>query len=139
MHWIRTFSTWLVIITAESVHGILRSTLLVPVVGDLHARQIGVAIGSLLILVIAYLFSPWLQVRAPRALLGIGMLWVVLTVLFEVALGRLILGAPWQRIVADYDVTSGGYMLFGLVLLALSPLLAERLRAITRASQHGAA
>jgi len=139
MHWVRAFSIWLVIIAVESVHGALRSTFLVPLVGDLHARQIGVAIGSLLILVIAYLLSPWLQIRTPRVLLGIGMSWVVLTVLFEVVLGRLVLGLSWHRIVSDYDVAVGGYMLFGLLLLALSPLIARRLRALTRSSQHGPA
>ena len=139
MHWIRAFSIWIVIIAAESIHGVLRSRLLVPIVGDLPARQIGVAIGTLLVLTIAYLFGPWLQARAPRVLLGVGMLWVVLTVLFEFVLGRLVLEVPWQRIVSDYDVTGGGYMLFGLLFLALSPLMAARLRGFAQSSQHGAA
>ena len=139
MHWARAFSIWLIIIAAESVHGVLRSTFLVPLVGDLRARQIGVAIGSLLILVIAYLLSPWLQVRTPRVLLGIGMSWVVLTVLFEIVLGRLVLGLSWHRIVSDYDVAAGGYMLFGVLFLAFSPLMAMRLRVLTRSSRHGAA
>lgn len=38
----RAFLAWLVIIAAETVHGVLRGLLLVPLVGDLPARQIGV-------------------------------------------------------------------------------------------------
>ena len=38
---IRAFLVWLVIIAAETVHGILRGVLLVPIVGDLPARQVG--------------------------------------------------------------------------------------------------
>lgn len=55
----RAFAVWLVIIAAETVHGILRGILLVPIVGDHPARQIGILIGSLLIFGVAYLFIPW--------------------------------------------------------------------------------
>jgi hypothetical protein len=43
----RAFTVWLVIIAVETADGILRALLLVPLVGDLPARQIGVPIGSL--------------------------------------------------------------------------------------------
>ena len=42
--------------------------------------------------------------------------WVVLTVLFELALGTL-LGLTRERMLADYDVAAGGFMAFGLLFL----------------------
>jgi hypothetical protein len=39
---LRAFLVWLVIIASETVHGILRGILLLPLVGDFPARQIGV-------------------------------------------------------------------------------------------------
>ena len=65
MFMIRAFAVWLVIIAAETVHGILRGILLVPIVGDLPARQIGVLIGSLLIFAVAYLFIRRIAARTP--------------------------------------------------------------------------
>jgi hypothetical protein len=124
----RAFLVWLAIILLESLHGILRATFLLPVAGDLRARQIGVVIGSALILLVAYWSSRWLQVRAPGTLLWIGTLWVALTVTFEVALGRLAMNLSWERILADYDITRGGLMLFGLLFLWISPLFAAWLR-----------
>jgi hypothetical protein len=53
----RVFAVWLVIIAAETVHGVLRGLLLVPFVGDLPARQIGVPIGSLIIFAVASLLE----------------------------------------------------------------------------------
>jgi hypothetical protein len=53
---------------------------------------------------------------------------VVLTVLFEIGLGRLALGLSWERITEDYDVTRGGFLVLGLLFMAVSPLLAARLR-----------
>ncbi len=118
---------WLVIIAAETVHGILRGVLLVPIVGDLPARQIGVLIGSLLIFAVAYLFIRWIAARKTLQLLSVGLLWVVLTVLFEIRLGRLVLGLPWDRITED-DVPRGCLLAFGILFMAVSPLLAAKLR-----------
>jgi hypothetical protein len=52
---------------------------------------------------------------------------VLLTVCFEYTLGRL-LGLTTERILADYDVARGGFMLFGLAFMLLAPALAARVR-----------
>lgn len=125
---IRAFLVWLVIIAAETVHGILRGVLLVPIVGDLPARQIGVLIGSLLIFAVAYLVIRWIAAQTKLQFLAVGLLWVVLTILFEIGLGRLVLGLPWERLTEDYDVTRGGFMGVGLLFMAAAPWLAAWLR-----------
>lgn len=85
----------------RTIHGVVRTVLLVPLVGDLPARQIGVLVGSLLVLAVACLCVRWIGPRTTSGLLGVGLLWGVLTVLFEVGLGRLVLGLPWERITED--------------------------------------
>ncbi len=125
---LRAVAVWLVIIAAETVHGILRGLLLVPLVGDHPARQIGVLIGSLIIFAVAYLCVPWIATPTKIQILGVGLLWVVLTILFEVVLGYFVLGLPWERITEDYDRTRGGFLEFGMLFMALSPLLAVRMR-----------
>ncbi len=124
----RACAVWLVIIAVETVHGILRAVLLVPLVGDLPARQVGVPVGSLLVYAVAFLLIRWIAARATLQLLGVGLLWVVLTVLFEIGLGRLLLGLPWDRIAEDYDPARGGLLWLGLLFMAASPLLADRAR-----------
>ena len=86
--WKRALAVWLVIIAVEFIHGVLRALFLVPVVGDFRARQIGVFTGSLLILLVAYLSVPWLRVQTTRALLHVGVLWLLLTVTFEFSFGH---------------------------------------------------
>jgi hypothetical protein len=77
-----------------------------------------------------YLLSGWLGARRLRTLLFVGLLWVGLTMAFEVALGRL-LGYGWARILADYDLRRGGLMPIGLVAMLAAPWLAARLRGAT--------
>jgi hypothetical protein len=123
----RALVVWLVIILAETVHGVLRQLFLVPIVGDLHARQIGVLVGSLIILAVALMFSPWLGARTLREQLVVGSAWVALTVVFELALGA-VLGLSLQRMLEDYDFSRGGFMAFGLLFMLCAPLAAARLR-----------
>ena len=125
---LRAVAVWLVNFAAETVHGVLRGLLLVPLVGDRPARQIGVPNGSLIVVAVAYLFIRWIAAGTALRLLGVGLLWVVLTVLFEIGLGRFVLGLPWERIAEDYDPGRGGFLAVGLLFMAVSPLLAARLR-----------
>ncbi|MDD3761933.1 MAG: hypothetical protein PHP86_01395 [Nevskiales bacterium] len=128
MNWPRALAVWALIAVVETVHGVLRQLLVVPLIGDLPARQLGVVVGSLLILGVAWFTAPWLALRTPRAQLQAGALWVVLMAVFEVVLG-LALGYDGSRLWADYDPSRGGYMGLGLLVLLLAPLVAARLRA----------
>jgi len=118
---------WLIMMLAETVHGILRAFFLVPMVGDRASRQIGVPVGSLLILILAFLFAKWIQAKSFKAQVGIGLFWVFLTVLFEILLGRLVLDLPWSRMIEDYDLTNDGFMILGLIVMAFSLTIAEKL------------
>ena len=123
----RALVVWLVIIAAETVHGVLRELFLTPLVGDMRARRIGVAVGSAIVFALALAFSRWLGARSARRQLGVGLAWVALTLAFEAGLGTL-LGLSMERVLADYDVTAGGLMPLGLAVMLLSPWIAARLR-----------
>ena len=125
--WRRAVLAWMLIMLLETVHGTLRELFLAPVVGDLHARQAGVVVGSALVFAVAWLTSRWLGARSRRALLRVGGLWVALTLVFEIALGCAT-GASWDRIFSDYNPLRGGFMILGLAFMFVSPLLAARLR-----------
>ena len=128
MPWTRAFLAWLAIIVAESIHGTLRTLYLAPVIGDLPSRQVGVLTGTLIIFLVALALSRWLGAHTRQQLLAVGALWVMLTVAFEVGLGRSVLHYDWSRILADYGLSQGGLMGFGLLAMLFMPLLAERVR-----------
>ncbi|MBN2223491.1 MAG: hypothetical protein JW765_02320 [Deltaproteobacteria bacterium] len=125
----RAFIVWLVLMWVEVVHGTLRTIILAPRVGDFCARQIAVFTGSLLILVISFFMIGWVAVVRTRSLIMVGLLWLVLTVTFELGLGLLVFGYSWERMASDYNIVRGGLMPIGLAVLFFSPLIASRLRA----------
>ncbi|MDH5209336.1 MAG: hypothetical protein OEW34_11900 [Burkholderiaceae bacterium] len=124
----RALLVWLLIFAVEVVHGVLRTLWLVPLVGDLPARQIGVLVGSLLILLAAWLCIDWIGARGRRELLGVGLSWLLLMLVAEITLGRFVFGYPWLRIAEDFDPTRGGILGLGMLVLFAAPWLARRWR-----------
>lgn len=124
---VRAAAVWVVIAAAETVHGIARRLVLEPLVGDLQARRIAVFTGSALAFTAALIFVRWLKGSRPAQFLAAGLLWVVLTVCFELGLGTL-MGLSSERMFSDYDLANGGLLPIGLFLMFLSPIAAAKLR-----------
>jgi hypothetical protein len=129
MRWSRALLAWLMLVIAESVHGVLRQLFLVPVIGDLPARQVGVFVGSAIVFAVAWLCIRWIGARRRREQLAVGAAWVALIVAFEVSLG-IALGYSRERMLSDYDVANGGWMGFGLLFLLFAPALAAKARGL---------
>lgn len=127
---LKSIVIWLVFIFIESLNGAARIFWLVPLLGDSLAHQVSFVTGSVLILIISTLFIRWLHTSQVPQLLGIGILWLLLTVVFEMCLGLFVLGYSWQQISADYNVLQGGLMPIGLVWLMLSPFIAAKIRRV---------
>jgi hypothetical protein len=127
---LRAFSIWLLLIAAEVLHGIVRAVFLVPHVGEFRSSQIGVFTGSLIILAIVLTSVRWIGATRSSQLLGIGILWLFLTLAFEILFGRFVVGASWERLASDYNVLEGGLLPFGMIFLALSPWIAAKVRGL---------
>ena len=122
MVWMRALSVWALILAVEFAHGVARTLWMLPRVGDLPSRQIGVVVGSALILLITGLTVRWIAAASRRQWLAIGTLWVALMLAAEVALGRFAFAFPWSRITEDFDPSRGGFLGIGMLVLLLGPL-----------------
>jgi hypothetical protein len=137
MIFLKSIVVWLVFILLESLNGTIRIVWLLPVLGDGRAEQLAFVTGSVVLLAIVTLFSRWLQASRVSQQLSVGLLWMVLTLVFEIALGRLIFGYSWEQIVADFNLVNGQLMPLELVLMTLAPLIAARIRStLTNLEQH---
>ncbi len=128
--WLRALAVWGVFIVVESVHGTARTLWLEPRVGAEVAGRIGFAVGTALCVVIPLLFARWLGARTTRQCLLVGALWLFATLAFEVALGRFVRGYSWGRIADEYRIDRGALMPYGLIVLALMPWVAARVRGV---------
>lgn len=128
----RILFIWCLIMLVESIHGFLRGIWLAPLVGDFTARQIAVFNGALLIFIITWFFIRWMNLKTKKTLLITGAIWVLLTVVFEIGLGKGVFQMSWDRIFSDYNIIKGGLMPIGLLMMFLTPLATAKLRGVIR-------
>jgi len=124
---VRGFAIWLFILILASLNGAVRDLIVAPRIGDTVARAISTVILCALVMLVACRSIGWIAPRGPREPLAVGLFWLVLTLAFEFGLG-LALGRPWDAMLADYDLSRGGLLSIGIVVLALSPWIAARIR-----------
>ncbi|MEP7304371.1 MAG: hypothetical protein ABJA98_02525 [Acidobacteriota bacterium] len=125
---LRGIAVWCGIIVVEVLHGIARTMFLAPVVGDFRARQMAVFTGSVLILAVAAWCIRWIRPAHARDAVCVGIVWLILTLAFELSFGRYVVHATWSRIAADYDLLRGGLLPIGLLVLTAAPLIAAKFR-----------
>jgi apolipoprotein N-acyltransferase len=58
----------------------------------------------------------------------IGLIWLVLTVMFEFGFGHFVAGHSWQRLLQDYNIRAGRVWLAILLWVAFAPYLFFRIR-----------
>jgi hypothetical protein len=123
----RAFAIWLTMIFVESIHGVARRLVLEPRLGDLPARQVSVLTGAVLIVLVFWFTLTWLGPQPGWRWWQLGLLWLTLTIAFEIGLGRAT-GMSWDRIASDYDPRRGGFLALGMLVILIAPrVVAERL------------
>jgi hypothetical protein len=76
------------------------------------------------------LFIGWLRPANIREAVCVGIVWLVLTLTFEIVFGRFVAHASWTRIASDYNLLRGGLLPIGLLVLTGAPLIAAKLRRV---------
>ena len=122
----RAIGIWLTLVAVESIHGVMRRLFLEPQLGDLRARQVSVFTGAVLMAFVFWFALKWLGPQTARRWWTFGLLWLALTLAFEIGLGRAT-GMSWDRIGSDFDPRRGGLLAFGMLVILVGPrLLAQR-------------
>jgi hypothetical protein len=124
----RTLLIWLLIILLETLLGTVRTLFVEPQLGALKSRQLAIVPSLVMIFIVTWFCLSWIGAPDTRQLVAVGVVWVTLTVGFEILIGRLVMRRDWKHVLAEYDVFHGGYMAVALLLMGLMPLIVAKLR-----------
>ncbi|NNG17381.1 MAG: hypothetical protein HKM89_12955 [Gemmatimonadales bacterium] len=123
--YLRSALVWLLFGVVAFASGGLREAILVPRLGEHLAHQIGSVMVAAVIGLIAIWFIRRLGPTASEAL-TIGVLWVAMSVAFELGFFGLGMGEPWGRLVRDYNILGGRLWLLVLIVQLVTPYLVVR-------------
>lgn len=124
---LKALVVWFAILPLAIANGVLRESVLVPLIGDWAAFVLSGLLLSALIIGVAYFALPWLAIRRASALFGVGLGWLALTVVFEFSFGFW-QGKSLGDLLEAYTFRGGNIWPVVLAVTALAPSLAARLR-----------
>lgn len=129
MTW-KALAVWAGILVLALFNGLLREAVLIPRLGSKGGLVLSGGVLTALIVIVAYLSLPWLGARRHVELAAVGIGWLILTLVFEFSLG-LWQGKSWQTMFAAYTFKGGNIWPVVLMVTALAPYLAAKLRGWT--------
>lgn len=123
--YLQALGLWLLFIPVAIVNAGVRETFIAPAVGDAAAHVISTvltAIPAFSLVIWAY-FTYVAEPHSRRELAYIGLMWLILTPLFEFGFGRYVMGHSWATLLGDYNVLAGRVWILVPLWLAVAPLL----------------
>jgi hypothetical protein len=127
MLWVKAFGVWLVMLVAAFLNGALRELLIVSSVGEPLGHVISVLLLSGAIFGLAYLFVRSQRSLPASTLLGLGLFWLVLSLLFEFGFFHYVMHESWEKLLADYDIVRGRLLSVVWLTTLFSPLVCGKL------------
>ena len=129
----RALTVWFGLLAIAFANGAVRELVFVPLLGDGAAHVVSVAILSLAIIVVTWSTIAWIRPRSPAEAWRIGLLWLALTLAFELLAGHYLFLSPWSRLLADYNILRGRIWILVLIATVAAPVIAARTRGLARA------
>ena len=123
---IKALLIWCAIIPLAILNGGLRDEIIFPLLGEL-ALPISCILLCILIFIISIIFIPRLGKHSKKKYLTVGILWIVLTVIFEFLIG-FAMGNSFAELINAYDITTGNLWSLVVLFTGISPLLAAKTR-----------
>jgi hypothetical protein len=127
---LKALVVWLAILVLAVVNGVLRERALNPIMGPVGGLIASGAILSLCILLVAFFSAGWLGAAEASGFWLIGLLWLLLTLVFEFGFGRFVQRRTSTELLQAYTFKGGNIWPVVLAVTLVSPWLAARLRGL---------
>lgn len=114
---------WFILMIIGILNGILREMTYGPFLSDLTAHQLSTVTGILFTGLCTWFLWKRRPLESTRQAWIVGTLWFLLTIGFEFGFGHFVMGHPWERLFADYNILNGRVWSIFLVWIWIMPAL----------------
>ena len=126
MKYLQSFLVWLCFIPAALLTGAFREYVLIKYLVTAPATAISVILLSILILLITWLLLPRFVPLNNKESYITGIIWMILTILFEFTSG-IGTGVPMKELIAAYNPLSGNLWILVVLTTMLAPTIISRI------------
>ena len=123
--------SWIGMVAIAILNGAIREKAYGPFMGELSAHQLSTFIIILLFGAYIWVLTGTYTIESPTQALIIGVMWLVMTVIFEFVFGHFVMGHPWSRLLQDYNLFKGRVWSLVLIWASVAPYLFFRIRSRT--------
>ena len=117
---------WFILMIIGILNGILREITYGPSFSDLAAHQISTFTGILFTGLFVWILWKRRPLTSSRQAWIVGTTWFLLTICFEFGFGHFVMGHPWERLFADYNLLNGRIWSLFLIWIGILPVLFSR-------------
>jgi len=126
---LKSLGMWLVFVIMAILNGTFRQFILSPNLGSSIAHIISTFLIISILFGGTFIFLKILHTELDRKeLMLIGVFWLILTVLFEFIFGHFVMGHPWEKLLADYNILKGRFWILVLMATLFAPIIIGRIR-----------
>lgn len=118
---------WFLLAVVAITNGILRETTYGKSVSDLAAHQLSTITAILASGAVVWIVHRFWPIESTAQAWTIGLLWLLMTIAFELGFGHFIAGHSWEKLLADYNILQGRVWSLFLMWITILPLVVFRL------------
>lgn len=119
---------WIGLAIVAILNGTLRVKGYAPYMSELAAHQLSTVIGLCVFGVFFWFLTGFFPLESTGQALGMGVMWLVLTILFEFVFGHFVMGHSWQKLFADYNIFEGRLWSLILIWMSIGPYVFFKIR-----------
>jgi hypothetical protein len=125
----RYLAAWLGLVVLAFFNAAIRQVAYATYVGELAAHQISTLTLCVLVGLYAWALGGIWRLKSPSQALGVGLMWMVLTIAFEFGFGHYVVGDSWDKLLRAYNILDGRVWGLFILWVALAPYVFYRTRA----------
>jgi len=120
---------WFSLLILAILNGGIRNIVITPLIGENISKPLSGFTLCCLIFIVSLLFIPKLGKGLKKTYIQMGILWVLLTIIFETIIS-LIEKIPLNKIINAYNITTGDLWLIVVIFIGFIPIIIAKIKRI---------
>ena len=126
--YLKYFLAWFPLVVLGLLNATIRQVVYARYVSELQAHQISTLTICILVGIYTWALSSLWKLSSLSQAIGVGLMWMVLTIAFEFGFGHYVVGDSWGSLLRAYNVLEGRVWGLFILWVGLAPYAFYRIK-----------